>query len=62
MSKSDAWTEEQYEAVGMKSLHLRLPIAVYEKLQRISECLGEGRASLVIGWIIDADQRMRIGK
>ena len=41
------WTEEEYEAVGLRSIHLRLTEKAYNDLIRLSERSGEGRAKVI---------------
>lgn len=47
MTDKRTWTEEEYEAAGMKSIHLRLPEDIHEALTWLSAKLDEGRAALV---------------
>lgn len=44
---SRTWTEEEYEAAGKKSIHLRLEKKAYDTLTWLANKLGIGRAELV---------------
>jgi macrodomain Ter protein organizer (MatP/YcbG family) len=55
MTTKKTWTEEEYEAAGKKSIHLRLNYAIHDLLTSLANKLGVGRADLVEQLIVDKD-------
>jgi len=62
MTTKRTWTEEEYEAAGKKSIHLRLIEDAYEALAWISDRLGEGRARLVERLVFEEEERLKRNK
>jgi hypothetical protein len=59
MTTKLTWTEEEYEAAGKKSIHLRLVEEAYDALSWLSYRLDEGRARLVERLIFDEEERVK---
>lgn len=51
MTTKKTWTEEEYEAAGKKSIHLRLEKKAYDTLAWLANRMGLGRADLV-EWLV----------
>lgn len=56
------WTEEEYEAAGLKSIHLRLPEDVHQSLAWLAMSLAEGRAAIVSRLVQSEVDKVRSGR
>jgi hypothetical protein len=62
MTTKKTWTEEEYEAAGKKSIHLRLIEDAYDALSWLSYKLDEGRAQLVARLVFEEEERVKARK
>jgi macrodomain Ter protein organizer (MatP/YcbG family) len=57
MTTKRTWTEDEYEAAGKKSIHLRLEKKTYDMLAWLANRLGVGRAELIEELIVEREHK-----